>query len=614
VKRLSKINNLTGVLIVAGLAIASCAKISAPVGGPKDTAPPVIVESVPENGSKLFSANSFTVTFDEYVTLDKITEKFMVSPPLKTKPEILLKGKSLIVKWDEKLADSTTYTFYFQDAIRDNNEGNIFNNYSYFFSTGNIIDSLSLTGNVFNADNLESSQDVLVVMYSNLSDTAPAKVIPSYIAKPDFSGGFTLNNVKPGDYRLYVLNDLNGNKLYDGGDEKFAFYDTVINITSDKFYGVKLDSVQREIKSESSERDAAAALKNNIKPEIFTFGKFKMFLFGEEKKLQYLTSSERSSAGSLMFTLALPADTSRFDFSLLGAPDSSWFMEQNNSGDTFRIWITDPEVYRTEILKALIKYPYTDSTKTLVYKSDTATVRFRTVASSPRGGREKKQALKLEKNLKSDIKPGTGIWFKGATPLNNPDTSKMIFIQEIDTISTRIKPVFERDGKDSRKVFLKTPLVKGATYSLVCKKAAFTDIYGLESDSTGNKFRIAGEDEYGEIIAALSGYNGRVIVQLLDDKETVLSQKVITAPGKVDFKLLEKGKYRLRAIYDLDNNGKFTTGDFYKKRQPEPVSYYYEVQDVKVNWVHELDDWNLGKKNEKSLGLRSKPESKTNSR
>lgn len=613
-KRISKITNLTGVLIVAGLAIASCAKISAPSGGPKDTAPPVIAESVPENGSKLFSSNSFTVTFDEYVTLDKITEKFMVSPPLKTKPEILLKGKSLVVKWDEKLADSTTYTFYFQDAIRDNNENNIFNNYSYFFSTGNIIDSLSLTGNVFNADNLEASQDVLVVMYSNLSDTAPAKVIPSYIAKPDFSGGFILRNVKPGDYRLYALNDLNGNKLYDGADEKFAFYDTIISITSDKFYGVTLDSIQRETKNEGAERSTSATLKNKAKPEIFTFGRFKMLLFAEEKKLQYLTSSERSSAGSLMFTLALPADTTQFDFSLLGAPESSWFMEQNDNRDTFRIWITDPEVYRTEILKALIKYPYTDSTKTLVYKSDTATVRFRTVASNPRGGRERKQTLKLEKNLRSDIKPGSVIWFKGTTPLNNPDTSKMIFIQEIDTISTRIKPVFVKDEKDSRTVLLKTPLVKGATYSLICKKAAFTDIYGLESDSTGNKFRIAADDEYGEIIASLSGYNGKVIIQLLDDKEAVLSQKVITAPGKVDFKLLEKGRYRLRAIYDTDDNGKFTTGDFYKKRQPEQVSYYYEVQDVKVNWVHELDDWDLGKTDGKSLILRNKPESKTSSR
>ncbi|MCK7536284.1 MAG: Ig-like domain-containing protein [Marinilabiliales bacterium] len=53
-----------------------------------------------------------------------------------TKPDIRLKGKSLLVSWDEELADSTTYTFYFQDAIRDNNENNPIPNYQYVFSTG----------------------------------------------------------------------------------------------------------------------------------------------------------------------------------------------------------------------------------------------------------------------------------------------------------------------------------------------------------------------------------------------------------------------------------------------------------------------------------------------
>jgi hypothetical protein len=109
------------------------------------------------------------------VVLDRITEKFMVSPPLATKPDIKLRGKNLVVTWEDDLADSTTYTFYFQDAIRDNNENNPIPNYQYVFSTGPFLDSLSLTGNVFNASDLEIVEDVTVIMHSNLSDTAPGQ-------------------------------------------------------------------------------------------------------------------------------------------------------------------------------------------------------------------------------------------------------------------------------------------------------------------------------------------------------------------------------------------------------------------------------------------------------
>jgi len=218
------------IIAVVFLGVA-CAKISAPTGGPKDTDPPVIVESQPLNESVNFTARSFTVTFDEYVVLDKINEKFMVSPPVATKPEIKLKGKDLVVTWEEELEDSTTYTFYFQDAIRDNNENNPIPSYQFVFSTGPVLDSLSLSGNVFNALDLEPSADIIVSLYSNLSDSAPRTLSPAYISKPDLSGGFICRNMKPGSYRLYALKDLNGNKLFDLADEQFGFYDSVIIVT-----------------------------------------------------------------------------------------------------------------------------------------------------------------------------------------------------------------------------------------------------------------------------------------------------------------------------------------------------------------------------------------------
>ena len=135
--------------------IVACAKISTPSGGPRDRTPPVVVKSVPVNGAKNFQGNKIEIVFNEYVVLDNINEKFMVSPPMKKKPRVFIKGKGVEVEFDEKLKDSTTYTFYFQDAIKDLNEGNILQNYQFVFSTGPVIDSLSVTGNIYNAFNLE---------------------------------------------------------------------------------------------------------------------------------------------------------------------------------------------------------------------------------------------------------------------------------------------------------------------------------------------------------------------------------------------------------------------------------------------------------------------------
>src|SRR5512142_2609849 len=115
------------------LFILGCAKVNTPSGGPKDKEPPVVTGTVPEYGAKNFKGKEVSISFNEYVVLDKISEKFMVSPPIAKKPQVVTRGKSVRVSFDGKLKDSTTYTFYFQDAIRDLNEGNPINNYQFVF-------------------------------------------------------------------------------------------------------------------------------------------------------------------------------------------------------------------------------------------------------------------------------------------------------------------------------------------------------------------------------------------------------------------------------------------------------------------------------------------------
>jgi hypothetical protein len=597
VDKKSYIANRVGVAVFVLLAGAACAKISAPTGGPRDTDPPVILKSQPENGTVMFTARSFSVTFDEYVVLDKITDKFMVSPPLATKPVVKLKGRDLVVTWDEELADSTTYTFYFQDAIRDNNESNPIPNYQYVFSTGPVLDSLTVTGNIFNASDLETAPDMLVMMYSNLSDTAPRTLLPAYISRPDLSGGFAISNVKPGRYRLFAVNDLNGNKRYDLDNEMFAFYDSVLVITPDEYSEYDIDSISYK----------PPAAPESVKPAVYTYGRHRIYAFLVDPSKQYLKFAERKSSGSISFGLALPSDSSDFSVKLTDVPPEAWIMETNVRRDTFRIWITADSVYNRDFIEALVTYPFTDSTGTDITRTDTVSLRFQKPA--PTRGTPRRTGGYFRTNLNTRIRPGTIPWFEAQAPMNPPDTSKITLKRLVDSVAVTVPCTFRRDSLDLRRYFMNVSLLPGVSYTLSCSDSSFSDIYGSFSDSTVYKFSVATREDYGNVTARLTGYEGAVIVQLLGDREKVVKEAFIKSPGKAVFDLLDKGKYRLKVIYDTDGNRVWTTGSYIPLTGPEAVTYYNGELDVKINWELE-QDWDISLKNRKDVSLRSKPEPK----
>jgi hypothetical protein len=572
-----------------------CANISSPTGGPKDVNPPAIKKEVPVNGSANFKGEGFEIEFDEYIVLDKVMEKFMVSPPLNKNPVITAKGKNLVVEFKEKLRDSTTYTFYFQDAIKDLNEGNAINNYQFVFSTGPVVDSLSVTGNIYNATDLEAGPDFLVLLHKGLADSSPRIKIPTYITKTDKTGAFRINNVKEGDYKIYALLDKNNNKLYDQDIESFAFLDSVLKIdaTHNYFPAVK-DSVRPK---------TVAALKVTPAPVI---GEYSLYSFIAPKKTQYITSSARSKSYSLLYTFALPLDTAKFDFFIPGATPQSYFIEENSSRDTFKIWITDSTLYSKEVLESIIKHPYTDTTGMLVNITDTIPMRF----LLPRQVRGAKKQEKLSYTLNfqaGTLKPDEKILLKSLTPFIEPDTSRIKLFETKDTILIKMPYTMVKDKANSCKYIIDAKFKENSKYFLMIDSAALGDMYGTVSDSTGIKFSVRIKDSFASLTLNISGYDKELIIELLDNNEKLISQIRRKGPGKVVFPFLEKGIYRARAIYDLDGNGKWTTGDYDFLRQPEPVSYYPNELDLKVNNWDLVQDWKLNTKNFKNQALRKKP-------
>ena len=156
----------SGFVILLLALISGCANIVTPTGGDKDSTPPKILSLAPENKSLNFSSKSFIISFDEFVQLNDISTQLIISPPLKSQPEFVLKGKNVVVKFNEALLPNTTYTINFGSAIRDINENNTLENFTYVFSTGSFIDSLSLRGTVKNALTLENEKEILLLLYN----------------------------------------------------------------------------------------------------------------------------------------------------------------------------------------------------------------------------------------------------------------------------------------------------------------------------------------------------------------------------------------------------------------------------------------------------------------
>ena len=199
--------------------LASCAKIGSPAGGPRDKTPPRLEKSKPLNRAVHFDGKQIEITFDEYIKTDAIAQEMVVSPPFQERPDIRLRGMTLIIEWEEELRDSTTYTFRLGQSLKDLNEGNILRNFEFVFSTGDHLDSLGIIGTVLQAFNHKPLEDpVFMMLYENLSDSAPLLEIPDYVGKSDTKGNFLINNLRPATYRIFALQDQNRNYKYDVPD------------------------------------------------------------------------------------------------------------------------------------------------------------------------------------------------------------------------------------------------------------------------------------------------------------------------------------------------------------------------------------------------------------
>ena len=234
---------LTGLFLLA----VNCAKRGNPTGGAKDTTPPEVVRADPPNESVNFDKNKIRIYFNEYIVLKNVQKQLIISPPLKQLPEITPQGgasKFIDIKINDTLAPNTTYVFNFGQSITDNNEGNPYNFFSYVFSTGSYIDSLTVSGTIKDAINRKADDFVSVMLYqidSTYNDSIIYKKPPTYITNTlDSTTAFTLTNLRAGTYMLAAMKDVANNYVFDQKTDKIAFKKEFIAVPSDSIYEMTL--------------------------------------------------------------------------------------------------------------------------------------------------------------------------------------------------------------------------------------------------------------------------------------------------------------------------------------------------------------------------------------
>jgi uncharacterized protein (DUF2141 family) len=570
-------------LFLLTLCALSCANIVAPGGGPKDVTPPVAKKFEPLNNSTHFKEKKIRITFNEYVELTDQINQVVVSPPTKEEFTFNVRGKSLLIDIPAGLKDSTTYTIYFGQSLHDITEGNILSGFQYAFSTGDYIDSLSLIGNVTDAYSLEPSKAVLVMLYHIDNDSAPLLNKPDYLTKTDASGNFILNNLKNGHYKIFALGDLDMDMKYNLPNEPIAYADSML---TPQYVNNKPDTSHQKKDSLSIKADTLNHKKDSLSmSEIIRKTELRMFI--QADSTQKLLKSRSDNYGQ--FRLYFKEPVTEVTLKLLNKtlPENWKLDELYKNKDTLTCWLANPEI---------------DTLKFLVYDKgvliDTVDLAMKPKPQiktkgkpSGKGISETESALKLLVHTK--VPPnGTQPYylpceFLLSHPTVSNDYTKITLSQKVDSTWHPLKITFtDADSLVKRHYHLNYKWEPKKNYQLMVLPGAFTDIYGLTNYSLKINFTSNSLEDYGRLLFTFNtkSFSHPYILQLLNESKVKVAEKTIEKNGQEVFDNLSPGNYQLRIIGDVNRDGKWTTGNYFHKRQPEPVFFFPSTITIRANW------------------------------
>ncbi len=525
--------------------ICGCANVVAPTGGERDALPPKVLSSNPKNLTTNFQGDEIKISFDEFFILNNPAAEIYLSPiaiqPLKWKT----RKKNLIITLPDSLKSNTTYTLHFGNSITDNTEGNKLEGYNYVFSTGPVIDSFRIQGILSDAKTQKPQKGFLVMLYSSTEDSVVAKSKPDYFARADESGQFVLDHLHEGRYRLFCLSDKNANYLFDQPNEEIAFVDTLIFV-----------------------HDTAA------------FYSLNSFLTPQEKTV--LLSSFTSDNKKISF--AFNRLVKEFSIKTISDSTQILFQSNNKTGDTVYAWINTTQAdsvffqlqmnNESDSVGVKLRYASSVQTKGLNTKFSIRTNLF---GSKNSYGLFPKQKFELYfsyplKSISTDILPTLFID-------STNETKNILFIKKIDSL-TQLPYAFCKDEFFS-------PL----KYKMIIPAGLIEDVYGNINDSMAFSFSQLEETAAGNLTITIKCKDSlnQYIAQLISVNTISREWKLVNGNNVFELKALIPGSYKLQFIRDENRNGKWDSGDYWKKKQPEKIIIYNKEITVRPNWDLEID-------------------------
>jgi uncharacterized protein (DUF2141 family) len=513
------------------LAFYQCARKGTPTGGPRDVTPPVLLKAEPENMSINFKTQKIRLYFDELVKLKDVQEQLIVSPPLKYQPLLTPQGgasKFIEITIKDTLLENTTYTLNFGQSIVDNNEENPNPFLTYVFSTGTYIDSLELSGAVKDAFNKAADDFISVMLYqidSAYTDSTVYQKPPNYITNTlDSTVIFKLRNLKEGTYALIGLKDATKDNVFDQKVDKIGFIRDTITLPTDSIYLLNLFK---------EEPDYSVIVPSMIAKNRISFG-----YYGDGNDIEINTLTQ------------LP-DTV-----------SATILKERNK-DTLDYWFTPFE------MDSII---FTVTNEKLKVQ-DTFSVKNRKVELD---------TLLLNLNQRGTLQFDKQLSILSNTPLVKADSSKITLINKdslnvpytlvLDSLENKLDVLFELRANES--------------YKMQLLPGTVLDFFDSTNDTLAYAFGTKILSDYGNLQMNVNGDNISypIIVQLLNEKEEVQREIYAEGPKVFEFNNIDPTNYLVRIIFDENQNEKWDTGNYLKKMQPEKVSYYPGVIEIRANW------------------------------
>lgn len=599
--------------LLALLLTAACASIGNPDGGRFDETPPRVVGSSPADGAVNVSKRKVQILFDEYIKLEKASEKVVISPPQIEPANVRADGKRVKVDFYDSLRANTTYTIDFSDAIEDNNEGNPMGQYTFSFSTGDVIDTMQVSGRVLNAADLEPIKGIMVGLYpadSIWNDTLFRTRPFLRVSRTNGEGRFTIKGVKDGAYRVRALEDKDGDFVFSQKNERVAF-DTTVYVTG-SFPDVRMDTVWRDSLWYDSIR---------VVPYThYTPDDVLLLAFLEDGQERHLLKTAYPEPTNFTFYFTAPSDSTprikglNFDERCLVADASL-------KNDTVTFWVTDTAlIHRQDTLSMILSYMETDTLGQLVVTNDTLDLSPKTTYAKIAAERSKqieawekdrerrqkkaKKPLPYEENpyertwLEAGFKPSgslapnQNVRYLAKEPILEVDTTKIHFYVKKDTDWLPAPFLFMPEERSAKSYMLYAEWEPGQKYRFVMDTAAVVSVLEHESKSVRQEFHVRAVEEYGSIFIHVISPDTGVVVQLLSKNDKVEAQQRTDKEGNADFFFMKPGEYYMRCYVDANGNGQWDTGDYASGLQPERVYYFGKPLPLKAQWDLR-QDWDI---------------------